>query len=70
MENDQVKTAIKYTTVCIDIYDRVYNLSIEHPSWEQKKNAKGKQKIFQRCIVKNAFTCTIEEYEKLKSKSK
>lgn len=61
---------MQYTTVCIDIYGRVYDLSMEHPSWEQAKKSKGKQKAFERCIVKDAFTCTIEECARLKAKSR
>ena len=60
-----------YTTVCIDIYGRVYDLSEEHPAWDQAKKRKGKKEaIFERCIVKNAFTCTIDECERLKKNSK
>lgn len=62
--------SIKHTTVCLDIYGRYYDLSKEHPSWEQQKKSKGKSAIFQRRIVRDAFTCTVEEYERLVSKSK
>jgi len=58
-----------YVTVCIDIYGRVYELSKEHPSWEQFKKS-GKQSGDEKCIVRNAFTCTIKKYKKLKAKSK
>lgn len=65
-----------YTTVVIDIYGRVYDISKEHPSWEQLKQARqeaGTKKVNEsqlRCIVKNALMCTIEECENLKNKAK
>lgn len=62
-----------YTTVAIDIYGRVYDLSKEHPSWEQaekRKKAGRKNTGFERCIVRDAFTCTREECAKLKVKNK
>lgn len=59
----------KYATVAIDKYGRVYDLSKEHPSWEAYKEAK-KKGTQERCIVVNAFTCTVEECERLKRKRK
>lgn len=60
----------KYKTVCIDIYGRVYDLSKEHPSWEQAKKSNSKKSGFERNIVRDAFTCTVEECARLKAKSK
>jgi len=59
-----------YTTIAIDKYGRVYDLSKEHPSYEvhKKTKAKGTKEHQERCIVVNAFTCTIEECQKLKNK--
>lgn len=48
-----------YTTVCKDKYGRYYDLRFEHPSWEEKK--KG---VVVSTVV-NAFTCTIEEANRL-----
>jgi len=60
---------VKYTTVCVDIYGRVYDLAKEHPSWEQSQKNKGKKDNgFEKCIVKTAFTCTQSECDKLKLK--
>lgn len=60
-------TCKKYTTVAIDIYGRVYDLSKEHPSWEQAKKNKGKKDTgFERCIVADAFTCTVERCAEMK----
>lgn len=65
-------TVTHYTTVAIDIYGRVYDISKEHPSWEQVKEARrkaGGKKVNEsqlRCIVVNAFTCTREECQRLK----
>ena len=65
------KEIIKYTTVCIDIYGRVYDLAIEHPSWEIARKNKGKKNTgFERCIVRDAFSCTVEECTRLKKKAK
>jgi hypothetical protein len=58
---------IKYTTVCIDKYGRVYDLSVEYPKGEMSK--KGK-KSWEKNIVVDAFTCTVEECARLKAKSK
>jgi hypothetical protein len=54
----------RYTTVCKDKYGRYYDLRYEHPSWEQYK--KGET----RCIVVNAFTCTVEEADRLTKRTK
>lgn len=60
-----------YTTVAVDIYGRWYVLSHEHPSWEQEKKNKGKKNTgFERCIVKNAFTCEKERAMKMREKTK
>lgn len=48
-----------YTTVCKDKYGRYYDLLYEHPSWEEKK------KGVSVCAVVNAFTCTLEEADRL-----
>lgn len=60
----QERSVSRYTTVAVDIYGRVYDISKEHPSWEQKK--KGSD----RCIVCNAFTCTQEEADRLTGRKK
>ena len=62
--------SIKYTTVCLDVNGRYYDLSKEHPNWELHKKNRGKEVIYQRRFVVNAFTCTVEEYKKLKRKNK
>lgn len=68
-------SSTKYTTVVVDIYGRVYDIACEHPSWEQVKIARkksGKKKIDEsqlKPIVKNAFTCTVEECARLKAKA-
>ena len=49
----------QYTTVCKDKYGRYYNLSKEHPSWEEVK------KGITICTVVDAFTCSIEEVNRL-----
>lgn len=49
----------RYTTVCKDKYGRYYDLRYEHPSWEEKK------KGIIVCIVRDAFTCTLEEADRL-----
>ena len=60
---------IKYTTVCIDIFGRVYDLGEgDHPSWQQVKE-EGK-KAFYKCIVADSFTCTEKECARLKAKAK
>jgi len=64
-------TAIqKFTTVAIDKYGRCYDLSKEHPAHEVHKKAKKKgiAEHQEKCIVINAFTCTIEECARLKAK--
>lgn len=53
----------QHTTVCKDKYGRYYDLSREHPSWEEKK--KGNTLT---CTVVNAFTCTVEEAARLTKK--
>jgi hypothetical protein len=59
----------KYTTVCVDVYGRVYDLRKEHPSWEQAKKNKGKKDaVFERCIVANAFGWPVDKLEELKRK--
>lgn len=63
-----------FTTVCIDIYGRIYDLSKEHPSWEQIKAARRKSpdgvvnESQLKCIVANAFSCTEERCQELKEK--
>jgi hypothetical protein len=59
-----------FTTIAIDKYGRVYDISKEHPSREAHKKAKEKgiPEHQERCIVVNAFTCSIEGYEILKAK--
>ena len=49
---------IHYTTVCIDNQGKVYDMRFEYPptDWEGTT------------IVVNAFTCTVEECERLKKK--
>lgn len=51
-----------YTTVCVDIYGKVYDLRYEHPSWEAEKNGQD------RCIVRDAFMWPVEELDKLKKR--
>ena len=58
---------IQYTTVCVDKYGRVYDLSKEYPRSEIIK--KGKKTTL-RHIVRNAFTCTVEECARLKATSR
>jgi hypothetical protein len=53
-----------HTTVAKDKYGRYYDLSKEHPSWEEKK--KG---ILTSTVV-DAFTCTVEEADRLTKRSK
>lgn len=48
-----------YTTVAKDKYGRYYDLRFEHPSWEEKR------KGVMSCTVVNAFTCPIEEADRL-----
>lgn len=48
-----------YTTVAKDRYGRYYDLSKEHPSWEEKK------KGITVSTVVDAFTCTVEEADRL-----
>lgn len=69
--SSNLSSSTTYTTVCIDIYGRVYDLRHEHPSWEyaKKKKKKDKAPIYERRIVANAFTCTVEECAKLKAKA-
>jgi len=66
MQEDSEAT-IELTTVCVDIYGKVYDLRFEHPSWEQAKAGKGKR-TFERCIVKDAFTWPISLLEDLRKK--
>ena len=49
----------EYTTVAKDKYGKYYDLRFEHPSWEEKR------KGIVVCTVVNAFTCTLEEADKL-----
>jgi hypothetical protein len=53
-----------FTTVCKDKYGRYYDLRHEHPSWELKKSGG------ETCIVVNAFTCSVEEADRLTGRSK
>lgn len=32
-----------FTTVCVDSSGRIFDLSFEHPSWEQTKRGRGKK---------------------------
>jgi hypothetical protein len=54
---------MKYTTVCIDIHGRIFDLSKEHPAWVYRCDG-----IWQKRFVKDAFTCSVEECEKLKAR--
>ena len=63
----------EYTTICIDKYGCVYDLSKEHPSWEQEKEDKkqwGGGGGNLRPIVVNAYSCLVEEIPKGKKKKK
>jgi hypothetical protein len=55
---------VYYTTVAKDKYGRYYDLSKEHPSWEEKK------KGLATCTVVDAFTCTVEEADRLTKRSR
>lgn len=48
-----------YTTVALDKYGKYFDLRFEHPSWEEKK------KGVLVCTVVNAFTCLVEEADRL-----
>ena len=59
-----------FTTVCIDRYGKVYDLSIEHPSFVLEKKNKGKKNTgFAKRNIVDAFTCTIEECARLKARN-
>ena len=49
----------EYTTVAKDKYGVYYDLRFEHPSWEEKK------KGILVSTVRDAFTCTVEEADRL-----
>lgn len=48
-----------FTTVVKDKYGRYYDLRYEHPSWEQEQRGDTHP------IVVDAFTCTLEEADRL-----
>jgi len=49
----------EYTTIAIDKYGRVYDLSKVHPSWEQSKEGSESMNI-----IVNALTCPVEDISK------
>lgn len=51
---------IEYTTVCIDLNGRLYDLRFEHPSVVSKD----------KMNVKDAFTMPVEEADKIRAKQK
>jgi hypothetical protein len=68
---NQKENPMQYTTVAIDKYGRIYDLSKEHPSYEQSKKNKGKKSTgYEECIVVNAFTIPVDEVKKLGRKKK
>ena len=52
---------MRYTTVCVDKYGKVYDLTKEHPSYEQAKKGQGTVNI-----VVNAFTWPVDKLDELR----